>query len=394
MTFTYQTKKRIIYSYDEMSVENILCQYIKKQIDHTFHIKYKSRKQIINYLFNTLPLVKDLKDFVIIRTDFKSFFDTIKPDYIYEKYLKESIIPRRDKEYIKQYTNQFKYCFAGLCLSNVLAEIICQDFDQLLQARLDSYGVVFYERYVDDMLLILNTNITKASFLSLLNSVIKEVFESCPVKLNSKKFNYISKREISLSQNFDFLGYNFTLNHSVNNKNKSKIDFLFGMAPHKLKRYKGIFMQAFLQYKKDGNLELLRHRIKIYSSRVVVGRKIGEDKYEWSLRGLVGNYNELRHHLESIDNATEVFLKDIYFKILSELHITTPYFLKQSKTESSVYNVYSCLERNRSIVFDESIGMRKIDLIQTINKLSPHYNHYGKSYFQIVMEYFSIIKIE
>lgn len=40
-----------------------------------------------------------------------------------------------------KHVGNFKYCYAGLCLSNVMAEIVCKDFDMVLKARLSEYGV-------------------------------------------------------------------------------------------------------------------------------------------------------------------------------------------------------------------------------------------------------------
>lgn len=94
---------------------------------------------------------KNMNDFVIVRADFKSFFDSVKSEYVYEKYILPSIIKREDKQLLEKYVENFKYCYAGLCLSNGMTEIVCKDFDIVLKARLSEYGVFFYERYVDDI---------------------------------------------------------------------------------------------------------------------------------------------------------------------------------------------------------------------------------------------------
>ena len=57
-TFTKNGKSRQIYSFEPLSTENILCHYLKQEIDSTFHVKYASRSKIINLFFNTLPVVK------------------------------------------------------------------------------------------------------------------------------------------------------------------------------------------------------------------------------------------------------------------------------------------------------------------------------------------------
>ena len=116
--FTQQNKKRKIYIYDRLSVENVLCHYLKKQIDNIFNIRYASRSRIMNRLFNTLPVMKNMNDFVIVRADFKSFFDSVLSEHVYNEYIKQSLLKRKDKEILETYIQIFEYCYAGLCLSN------------------------------------------------------------------------------------------------------------------------------------------------------------------------------------------------------------------------------------------------------------------------------------
>lgn len=159
--FTQSGKRRVIYRYPKISVENFICHYLKNRLDKVFKIKYASRSKIINLLFNTIPVLKNMNDFVIIRADFKSFFDSVLSRFVYEKYVLPSLLPRGDKDILEKYIDEFKYCYAGLCLSNGMTEIVCRDFDKKLKARLTTYGVFFYERYVDDMLIMLNSYVAQ-----------------------------------------------------------------------------------------------------------------------------------------------------------------------------------------------------------------------------------------
>ena len=197
--YSQSRKKRVIYSFPKLSIENMLSHYLKRQLDRAFQIKYASRSKIINLLFNTLVAIKNMNDFVIVRADFKSFFDSVKSEYVYKKYILPSIIKREDKQLLEKYVKNFKYCYAGLCLSNGMTEIVCKDFDIVLKARLSEYGVFFYERYVDDMLIMFNKYISEDAIKSIIKEAIIEVFDSCPVRLSSSpgKFSYISRRSLS-----------------------------------------------------------------------------------------------------------------------------------------------------------------------------------------------------
>lgn len=392
-TYSQGTKKRIIYSFPKKSVENILSHYLKRQLDRAFHVKYASRSKIINLLFNTLVATKNMNDFVIVRADFKSFFDSVNSKYVYKKYILPSIIKREDKQLLEKYVDNFKYCYAGLCLSNGMTEIVCKDFDIVLKAKLSEYGVFFYERYVDDMLIMFNSYISENRVKNIIQKTIHEVFGTCPVRLSndSEKFSYISRRSLNTSQNFNFLGYEYFI---LKDSGKDEICFKYGIAEKKRIKYSNIIELAFINYKSTENEELFRQRLKIFSSRVVIARQILGRSFDWLTKGIVANYNELQHFCDLLNDDTRIFLKDLFYQLLKKHKIKRPYFLpKQSSYEESIYNLYSNMKRNRTLLFEKKLGVPKDVVIDWIYKIKPDYLTYGKDYYQIVIEYLEMIKI-
>ena len=394
--YSQSGKKRVIYSFPKLSVENMLSHYLKQQLDRAFHIKYASRSKIINLLFNTLVATKNMNDFVIVRADFKSFFDSVKSEYVYEKYILPSIIKREDKQLLEKYVENFKYCYAGLCLSNGMTEIVCKDFDIVLKARLSEYGVFFYERYVDDMLIMFNNYISENRIKNIIRETIIEVFGSCPVRLSSSpgKFSYISRRNLVPSQNFNFLGYEFFILKTVNGRGDEIIDFEYGIAEKKRTKYSNMIERAFINYKLTGNDEVFRQQLKIFSSRVVIARQILGSNFDWLTKGVIANYNELQNVCDYLNVDTKTFLSDLFYQLLRKYDINRPYFLpKRTSNEESIYNLYSNMKRNRSLLFEESIGVPKEVVLEWIHKIDPFYSAYGKDYYRIVVEYLEMIKI-
>ena len=394
--YSQSGKKRVIYSFPKLSVENMLSHYLKQQLDRAFHIKYASRSKIINLLFNTLVATKNMNDFVIVRADFKSFFDSVKSEYVYEKYILPSIIKREDKQLLEKYVENFKYCYAGLCLSNGMTEIVCKDFDIVLKARLSEYGVFFYERYVDDMLIMFNNYISENRIKNIIRETIIEVFGSCPVRLSSSpgKFSYISRRNLVSSQNFNFLGYEFFILKTVNGRRDEIIDFEYGIAEKKRTKYSNMIERAFINYKLTGNDEVFRQQLKIFSSRVVIARQILGSNFDWLTKGVIANYNELQNVCHYLNVDTKTFLSDLFYQLLRKYDIKRPYFLpKRTSNEESIYNLYSNMKRNRSLLFEESIGVPKEVVLEWIHKIDPFYSAYGKDYNRIVVEYLEMIKI-
>ena len=383
-------KKRIVYSFDKMSTENILCEYIKMKLDILFDIKYSDRKKIIKILFNTLPAVQDLNDFVIIRFDFKSFFDSVSSLLILEEYIYKSSLKRNDKDLFTQFCEHFPYCFAGLQTSNAMTEIICIYFDKVFKSRLSKYGIVYCERYVDDVLVILNKYISEVEFKNLLNESIEIVFKGCRVRINENKFQYISKRKLPSNCQFDFLGYLFIIN-----RQDDKIGYQFGITEAKIHKYKSKIRQSFLDYKKDNDLELFRHRLKLFSCRIVYSMVSHDEYCHWISKGLINNYNELRFHMNSIEPKTKSFMQYVYYQEMYNLKINIPYFMprKFDIDEESIYNIFSNMRRNRSIVFDEKVGIKIDTLIREIRKVKPTYFIGDKNYFQITKDYLDFLKL-
>ena len=340
-----------------------------------------------------------MHDFVIIRADFRDFFNSILTRHVYDEYIRDSELRRSDKDILVQYVDTFEYCYAGLCLSNEMAEIVCRDFDRLVKARLEQYGVFFYERYVDDMFIMLKSYIDKDVFLGIVDGAIHEVFGRCPVCLSMapSKFSYITHRDLQKSaitsatttEKLIFLGYEFFIDYNSNGKNH--ISFRYGISEKKRERYRHLIEPAFIDYSKNGDIELLRQRIKTFSTRIVISRSLANKRVEWLTKGITANYGELRYHMDELDSDTEAYLKNLFAYIIDEYSITTPYYLTDSSA-NSVYNLYSNMKRNRSIVFDKKIGVQRQDLVRWIRKIKPEYRDDNKRYYQIVMEYFNILK--
>ena len=224
--------------YNKNSIEYIVCLYLKKRIDKELNIKFPNRNKIIRLLFDTLTLLKNMQDFTIYKFDFKNFFNSISSTYVNQIYLLESTLSRAEKYFITQYCNSFKYTFSGLSLSNTLCELVARDFDNILKQKLKDFGIMFYQRYIDDCLIVSNTNIDQSTLEQLINEVITNAFyknnilEKCKVKLNPNKCTYISKRNLSQPKQLKFLGYqvNFEESHK-------KTKLTYGITDEKINKY-------------------------------------------------------------------------------------------------------------------------------------------------------------
>lgn len=374
--------KRTVRKYDDWTIENILCIYLKRVLERQYTVKYPNRNRYISSLFDIMKSIIQMEEYVIVKFDFKDFFNTLSSKLVIEKVIDPSNLSRRDKDLARNLCNSQPYCYAGLNTSNIFAEILGKMFDERIESELLKDGLIFYERYIDDGIIVLNKYLSSNNCQDKIVQIINKIFTlnggDCTTCLNMEKYKYITNKNLSQNDTFDFLGYQFKL---------AQEKIVYGMTEQKIKKYTSQVRKMFLDYKITNDLELLRHKIKLFSIRVVYRIK----KYNyliWKTKGIVSNYCELGYHLTNIDDKTERFLKCVYNDIINELGITNvPYFLKDNP-EKSIYNLYNNLERNRSIIFEENynMGYSKRDLKHICSQIDIEIKQ-GKSYSKYASEY-------
>lgn len=400
------TKKRYTKQFaDRYSTENILCECIKRVLDKELRLKYPNRNKISKSLFNTIGSIHHMSDFTIIRFDFKDYFNSVSTSYVFNKYIKYKLRKRCEIDLIEKYTNEIPFAYAGLQPSNAIAEIIAKEFDCEIERIFSNFGLLYFERYIDDGVIVLNQNLTESESLKIIESIIKKIFfdsqfeckNKCSTQLNMGKFQFISKRMMSNMKlySFDFLGYEFDIKNE-----KQKIVILYGITQQKMNKYERKIKKIILLFSKsssiDNNeLELLRHRIVSFISREVYLTK----KYNstiWIVKGFISNYGELRYLLESkhIKDDTKNFLQNMIKEAFNELKVDLPYFIKGDM--QNVYSLYHSMMNNKTLLFEQHIGYSKsalIELCKKINISSVDSLGNKRSYGQLVREYLIETKV-
>ncbi|MCR0409976.1 hypothetical protein MKD14_13830 [[Clostridium] innocuum] len=402
MTLKQDGKKRYIKQYSDLySTENILSQSIKQILDRSFKVRYSNRNKTTKKLFNIILAIKQMSDFTIIKFDFKDYFNSVSAIYAFEKYIKSNILDRAEQNLIADYVYQTKYAYAGLRTSNSISEIIANQFDKLVKETFLDKGIVFYERYIDDSILILNEYIDQTEVKEILNTVIKNIYHDkeflldnkCKTKFNKNKFCYISKRFLNFaSSSLDYLGYKFDF--SIAGK---KVEVKYGITTQKQKKYNKKIDQFIKCYITPGtpdydNLELLRQRIRAFTCReVYLGKKFNSNV--WKVKGFISNYGELRYFLDSnlIEDSTMDFLKNMIINAFNRNGVSKPNFLN-----TNGYNLFDNMKTNKTILLVEHIGYDYNSLVNLCRKVGissidnlGHHRGYGT----LVRDYLIKIKV-
>jgi len=396
-------KKRIVKKYDDIfSAENVLCQHIKHVLDREFKIKYPNRNKVIRSLFGYIGAAKQMTNFTVVKFDFKDYYNSVSSIYVFEKYIKPKIKDRFELDLIHDFVYKSKYAYAGLCTSNVIAEIVAKDFDREIKNEFLAKGLLFYERYIDDCILILNENIKQADIQIGLDEILRKVFNNinsntvikCKTRLNTGKFQFLSKKTLTtIPVVIDYLGYEFSFSKSTNDI----VEIEYGITLAKQQKYrkrldKIIFLYTDPSSPDYNDLELLRHRILAFSSRVVyINKHFNKDV--WKVKGFISNYGELRYLLDMpcVSTGTKQFLLNMIRDAFLNNGVSLPYFMKPKG-----YNLFENMKRNKTILLVDNIGYDYSSLRNLCKQIDiSDTDAYGKKrgYGTLVRDYLIKVKV-
>ena len=390
--YTQKNKKRKIAEiknensnlYTNRSLEYFLSVSLNKLVVNKTKLKFGNRNKIILGLFNILKALDKFQDYTIIKFDFKNFFDSISYKYVYNKYLDNIDFTKEQKSCLKKYISSIKYCTAGLPLSNTFAEIIGQDFD--VKVKQAFHGIIYYARYVDDGILVLNNKLMECDVKSKLNQAMDNVFYDKAYFENTfnktkidydKKFSYITRE--GDNNTFDYLGYLIKLEDMQG----GRLRVTLGIAKQKQEKYKNKTKNIIREFKSTP--EKMRLVLKLFSRRVVYTILKNNDVKRWISKGIIYNYKDLFFFGEDIDHDTKIFLDSLYNKCFSELGLKVPYYLKDSKCNRG-YNLLYCLKQNKTFILDKNIGIKDEDLDNLLKIVSPEYDFNNRKYHEKVKQ--------
>lgn len=390
--------------YKPFSCEETLCIYLKRLLDRKFHIKYPNRNEYMHSLFDIVNALHNMNDYSIFRFDFEDFFNSVSSEYVFEKYISNRSLERYQLQLFEKFVKKTKKTYAGLNTSNIICEIIAKHFDEVLKLKFKNSGLIFYRRYIDDGILIFNKRVGKDKCIDIVNEAIHDVFYDnsvqsickCKTKLNKVKTKYISIYDLCMakvSDEFDFLGYNFVLTPSISNKTRQiTTSFKYGITKKKIDKYSKKIDDLIKDYQSSGekNIELLRHQLKAFSFRTVYQLP----KYKtmiWKTKGFISNYQELRYRMEELTDETKDFLQNAIINAFVNNGIDLPYFLKGNKDES-IYNLYNNMLNYRTLLFVESIGIGMKGLEKMCKQIGVELDS-SKGYDGLARDYLIKVKV-
>lgn len=253
----------------------IILSLCKDELEKVFNVRVSNRNTSIA---NLKTILQDRLSKKAYKLDIKGFYENINCVELSNIIKNNPYLDFKTKSYIVSFLS---WCTQGLprglSISAILSEIFLQKFDTDLLLRDE---VLFFVRYVDDMVIITTETQNTSNFMGKLSDILP----------NTLEFNQDKKAEILLDENneseFDFLGYKFQIRNCWNNKNNDfKKEFRkvrLGIADKKVKKIKTRLVKSFLDYKRNTDFPLLNKRILFLTKNYIIqknGRKVKSGIY-------------------------------------------------------------------------------------------------------------------
>ncbi len=290
--------------------EKLVLRKLNDNIKRIYKDEQANRKFIIQQV---KTLLKEDAPFWIIKTDIKSFYESIDRQRILKKLKDDAMLSYYSinlltKIFENQTLKDYPGLPRGLNTSATLSEIYLRKFDKWLQCY---QGVYFNARFVDDIIIFLSSKEHALKLYSILEVQLKSF---CSLKINWEKTELIDGANFKVLKNqnsqkathnnIEYLGYKF----SLNNQKKAEKTVHISIADKKVKKIKTRIVYSFLDYIKNKEFDLLLKRISFLTGNY--GIKASADGSILKA-GIFYNYTHINEY--EILNELNFFLRKIVY---------------------------------------------------------------------------------
>ncbi|MDV7695459.1 RNA-directed DNA polymerase [Chryseobacterium soli] len=275
-SFEFDIKFNDEYYFLENISQKLLLRKLNDNIKRIYKDEQANRKFIIHQV---KTLLKETAPFWIIKTDIRAFYESINRDRIFRKLKNDAMLSYYSIFLLKKVfenPNIISYpgLPRGLNISSSLSEIYMRNFDKAIQRHKDVY---YYARFVDDIIIFLNSKERALELFQSLNSIISE--EKLDLQINDDKTELIDGTNFKILKkgynkrpihnNIEYLGYRFYLNETES-KRENKLQV--SIAYKKIKKIKSRIVRSYVDYAKTNDFELLKKRIKFLTGNYGISK--------------------------------------------------------------------------------------------------------------------------
>ena len=231
-----------------------------KQIQYNIRKLYKVKQgNRYNIICQLRELLSDSFPKYIIRTDIQEFFESIPRERLEKKITDEPLLTLSSKKIIRQTLKEYTRISGnangvprGIGISSYLSELYMRQLDEQIRTQPD---VIFYARYVDDIVVIYAPK--PNSDKSVLESNLKAIISKAGLAVNLEKTKALDLTSSSNSS-LEYLGYNMSFG-------SGKVTIK--LSNKKIDKYKTRISSSFSAYTKEARFNEQKAR-KILIKRI------------------------------------------------------------------------------------------------------------------------------
>ena len=236
--------KKPVYIADDSPEHYFTMKQIQYNVFHLYHVKQSNRFEIVSQVKTILA---DGFPKYIIRTDIDDFYESIPHKPLLEKINEDNLLTPFSRKILREILNKYKELSGnnkgvprGVGVSAYLAELYMRNIDKNI---LSKPGVVYYARYVDDIVIVFVPRPVEQNVDYLLE--VEKIFEKAGLSLNKKKtanFDLMGEKQ---SCEFEYLGFKIVLDDKRTKEKPYNIQVKVSLTDKKVKKYKDRIELAF-----------------------------------------------------------------------------------------------------------------------------------------------------
>ncbi|MCU0350335.1 MAG: RNA-directed DNA polymerase [Flavobacterium sp.] len=314
-SFEFSLKQVSEYFLTNDLPNKLILRKLNDNIKRIYKDEQANRRIIISQV---KTLLSETCPFWVIKTDIKSFYESIDRERLISKFHDDSMLSYQSMFLMKRiFENPLLVGKSGvprgMNISATMSELYMRKFDRWV-CTYDS--VYYYARFVDDIIIFSNSLKDSLSLIENLNPQLNTLAEG--LSINQKKTELFdgktlenldikNGKKIRLNHKLDYLGYSFRIENVRTKKRK----LIVSIAEKKITKIKTRIIKALLDFSKNKDFNLLEKRIQFLTGNYSI-RKSEEGN---SLRaGIYYNYLQVTSHSVFIEELNQFLRKSIYSK--------------------------------------------------------------------------------
>jgi ribonucleotide reductase beta subunit family protein with ferritin-like domain len=312
-SFNFEIKRVSSFFLLESLEDRLILRKLNDNIKRIYKDEQANRKIIISQM---KVLLEETCPCWIIKTDIKSFYESIDRNRLIGKFRDDSMLSYYSMFLLNRLFNNEAIITSagvprGMNISATLSEIYMRKFDKWIR---EYVGVYYYARFVDDIIIFTNSLHDVQHLIKDINIKLDELAPGLVINnrktqifngLTLKHLDICEKNKFGNNNHLEYLGYKF--NKIQNGKT---FNLRISIADKKIKKIKTRIILSFMNYSNNLDFNLFNNRIRFITGNYKI-KKTSEGNILKS--GIYFNYPHLTDTTQ-LKELTRYYRKILYCK--------------------------------------------------------------------------------